>query len=169
MELTEGIETRRSIRRYTTEPVSDDMVRRMLELAMYAPSAQNQQPWHFIVVSDRAVMLRIMEHHPFATMLREAARAIIVCGDIRQAKRPDYWPVDCSAATQNLLLAAHGLGLGAVWMGVYPMTERMDALTMLFKLPEGVYPFAVVAVGHPAEKPPQPKRFREERVHYGRW
>lgn len=169
MEAMQAIMTRRSVRRYTAEPVSRDLVKRLLEAAMSAPSAGNEQPWQFIVITDRAILDTIPDFHPYASMLREAPMAILVCGDERLERFKGYWVLDCSAATQNLLLAAHALGLGAVWLGVYPTQDRMDALWELLGMPDEVVPFALIAVGHPAESPAPAARYARDRVHEERW
>lgn len=112
MDLIEGILTRRSIRKYKQGQVSQNQINTILKAGMYAPSARNQQPWHFIVITDRDILNQIMQVHPYAGMLSEAQLAILVCGDKTLELSKDYWVVDCSAATQNILLAAHGIGLG---------------------------------------------------------
>jgi nitroreductase len=102
-------------------------------------------------------------------MLPHAAAAIVVCGDEQLANTPAYWPVDCAAATENILLAAHGLGLGGVWLGVYPREERMEAVAKVFELPLHIHPFAVISLGYPAELKTLPDRFKQERIHYEKW
>ena len=120
MELYEAITTRRSVRSYRDDHVADEVIERVLRAAMLAPSAGNQQPWQFIVVRDRARLDRIPSFHPYCKMIGQVGVAIIVCGDPTGKKWGDLWPQDCSAAVQNLLLAARDEGLGAVWTGVYP-------------------------------------------------
>lgn len=170
MEAYECIITRRSIRKFDpSKPVPPEMVEKLLRAAMMAPSAGNQQPWEFIVLTDRALLDEMPNLHPYCGMIREAALAVIVCGNKDRAKMPDYCPVDCSAATTNLLLAAHALGLGAVWAGVYPRPERIEPIRKRFNLPENIVPIALVPIGWPAEKPAQPDRYVPERVHYNGW
>jgi nitroreductase len=169
MEAFEAIHGRRSIRRYTAQPVAEEMVEKLLRAAMAAPSAGNQQPWQFVVIDDRATLNAIPQFHPYSAMLREAPLAIVICGDERQEKYKGYWVQDCSAATQNLLLAAHALGLGAVWLGVYPLSDRVAKTQELLGLPSHVIPLAIVAVGHPAEKKGPEDRFQASRVHRNRW
>lgn len=169
MEALEAIHGRRSIRRYTAQPVSEEMIEKMLRAAMAAPSAGNQQPWQFVVIDDRKILDAIPKFHPYSAMLREAPLAIVVCGDERQERYKGYWVQDCSAATQNLLLAAHALGLGAVWLGVYPIMDRVAKAQELLGLPSQVIPLAIVAVGHPAEKKGPEDRFQASRVHRNRW
>lgn len=162
--------TRRSIRKYTAEPVSEADLEKLLRAAMAAPSAGNQQPWEFVVVRDREAMQKILEFHPYARPLDTANVAIVICGDRERQRFPeDYWVQDCSAATQNLLLEAEHLGLGAVWMGVFPIDARVQGVQQLFGLPEHVVPLGVIAVGHPAETPAPKENYRPERIHLERW
>lgn len=169
METLEAIHGRRSIRRYTAQPVSEEMVEKMLRAAMAAPSAGNQQPWQFVVIDDRKILDAIPQFHPYSAMLKEAPLAIVVCGDERQERYKGYWVQDCSAATQNLLLAAHDLGLGAVWLGVYPIMDRVAKTQELLGLPPHVIPLAIVSIGHPAEKKGPEDRFQASRIHRNRW
>jgi nitroreductase len=165
-----GIElilARRSIRKYGGEPVSEADVQTLLEAAMAAPSAANRQPWHFITVADRATLARLAEPHPYAKMLPEAALCVVVCGD--SAKSPQYWVQDCAAATENLLLAATALGLGAVWLGVYPDEGRVAAVRETLAIPEPCVPFNMISIGHPAEQKEPRTQFDAARVHAARW
>ncbi len=161
--------TRRSIRKYTETPPDDETVRKMLEAAMFAPSAMNKQPWEFILFHDQEKYRRIVEVHPGGKMLLGAAGAIAVCCDMARVHDPGYMPVDCAAATQNILLAAHGLGLGACWIGIHPRENRIELLKELFKLPPHIHPFAIVAYGCPAEEKEMPERFDESKIHHGGW
>jgi nitroreductase len=160
---------RRSIRRYTGQRIEQGTLEAILRAAMYAPSAVNRQPWHFVVVEDRSVMERIMEVHPHAGMLSAASHAIIVCGDEHLQHGDGYWVVDCGAATQNILLAAHLLGLGSCWVGLHPREDRKSAIASLLGLPAHVKPFALVALGYPAEQKPRPERFHPGKVKLNRW
>ena len=167
MELLEGLLTRRSVRRYSDRPVSRETISDILRHAMYAPSAKNTRPWHFLPTQDRRILDGIMAAHPFAKMLAYAQWAIIVYGDSQAADTPEYLPVDCDAATQTLLLAAHGHGLGAVWLGIYPWQDRMDAIRRLVPIPDHIVPFAVVSVGYPGrDYNEQPDRFEPEKIHW---
>ncbi len=168
MELYEAIQTRRSVRSYADEDVSDALVERLITAAMLAPSAGNQQPWCFIVVRDREKLARVPTFHPYCKMITQVPVAIVVCGDPAGKKWPDLWPQDCSAAVQNLLLAARGEGLGTVWTGVYPFAERMAGLRELFDIPEEIHPFALIPVGYPKDGQESFKvkdRYRAELVH----
>lgn len=166
MELMEALMTRRSIRKFADRPVGGTVVRDILEAAMMAPSAGNAQPWQFVVADDRAVLDAVADIHPYVQMVREAPLGILVCGDLRLEKFPGYWVQDCSAAMENLLLAAHGLGLGAVWTGCYPMEDRIAGYRRLFKLPEAVIPLGFAAMGWPAAHPASASRYREDRIHH---
>lgn len=169
MELFEALYTRRSIRKYTEDSVSEEAVRELLSAAMSAPSAGNAQPWQFVVITDRDLLAKLSQVHPYAGMVKQAPVSILVCGDLRQEKFSGYWVVDCAAAVQNLLLAVHGLGLGAVWTGVYPQQERLDAVRSIMGLPEHIVPHSLIPLGHPAESSKKVDRFKEERVHYNGW
>jgi nitroreductase len=169
MDTFTAIISRRSIRKYSSEPVSDNLVNKILEAAMNAPSAGNQQPWQFIVVKERISLDAIAEILPHGKMLKQAPLAIVVCGDLSHEKHKGFWVQDCAAATENMLLAAHGLGLGAVWLGVYPREERTKVIAEFIKVPEQVVPFCVISVGWPAEKVEQVKRYEEKKVHWNGW
>jgi len=169
MDALDALLTRRSIRTYTAEPVGAADVEKLLRAAMAAPSAGNQQPWHFVVVDDRATLDAIPEFHPYSAMLKQAPLAVVVCGDVAGARMPEYWQQDCSAATENLLLAAHALGLGAVWLGICPEEDRVVATRELLGLPPQVVPLCVVSIGHPAEDKEPPDRYEPSRVHRNRW
>lgn len=169
MDTLTAIMTRRSIRKYSPEPVPDDLVKKLLAAAMNAPSAGNQQPWQFVVVKERKVLDAIAEIHPHGKMLKQAPLAIVVCGDLSLEKHTGYWVQDCAAATQNMLLAAHASGLGAVWLGVYPRDDRVKGIAAFLKVPVPVEVFCVVSMGWPAEEKEQVKRYEEKRVHWNGW
>ena len=169
MEMIEGILTRRSIRKYTDKNITKEQVDTLLKAAMYAPSARNQQPWHFVVVTERGILNQITQVHPYAKMLVEAQLAVLVCGDETLELSQGYWVIDCSAATENILLAAHGIGLGAVWLGLHPREERKQAIRDLFKLPENIQPLSLISIGYPDEVKETPERFKPERIHYNKW
>ena len=160
---------RRSIRKYTGEPVSDDQVRRLLEAAMAAPSAGDERPWHFVVIRDPQLRDGVQAIHPYAHMVPQADLAILVCGDETLEQHKGYWVQDCSAATENLLVEAVEQGLGAVWLGIHPIADRVEGFRRLLGIPKHVIPFALVAVGHPAEQKPPADRYDPRRVHRDRW
>jgi nitroreductase len=169
LELIDAITHRRSIRRFTSDPVPLETLTGLLRAAMWAPSACNAQPWHFVVVTDRATLDAVPEYHPYAQMSREAAAGVLVCADTTLETAPGNWMLDCSAATQNLLLAAHAAGLGAVWTGIWPSDAMVKTFRSEFGLPESVIPLCWVPIGVPAEEPEVEDRFRPERVHVGSW
>ncbi len=166
----EAIFTRRSVRQYTDRPVADEAVAKLLAAAMAAPSAGDERPWEFIVVTGRDAREEIMSVHPHSRMLKQAPLAIVVCADTARSKYPvEFWAQDCAAATENILLAAVSLGLGSCWLGVHPLPERVAALRRIFAIPESVVPFAIVAVGHPAVQPARADRYDEKRIHKEKW
>ena len=160
---------RRSIRSYRADAVSEEQIEHILRAGMAAPSAGNQQPWEFIVVTDRDLLTKITEVHPYSKMLLEAPAAIIVCGNTRREKHKGFWVQDCSAAVQNMLLEATHQGLGSVWLGVHPREDRVDGLKKLFNLPETVIPLAVIALGYAKEQPVPVDRFNTAYIHQNRW
>jgi nitroreductase len=169
MDAVEAIMTRRSIRKYTDEPIADEMMKQILSAAMAAPTAGNQQAWEFVVITDRKVLNALPDVHPYSRMLLVAPAAILVCGNLKTETKEGYYPQDCAAATQNILLAAHALGLGAVWLGVHPRQERVTGIRKLLNIPEHVVPVALVALGHPAESHPRVDRYDEKKVHKDTW
>lgn len=169
MDALEAIHTRRSVRRFEDRPVPEDTVRMLLAAAMAAPSARNAQPWQFVVIDDRGLLGEIGKAHPNAHMAAGAPLGILVCGDRSLELSEGYWPVDCAAAVENLLLAARALGLGAVWTGVWPRGDRMDDHRRWHGLPEPVVAHSLILVGYPAEQPPAQDRFRPDRIHRNRW
>lgn len=159
---------RRSIRKYTGEPVSEEDMKDLMKAAMAAPSAHNKQPWEFIIVEERQLLIEITKFHPYSKMLNEAPFAIIVCGD--QSKDDfGYCVQDCSAATENILIAACDKGLGAVWLGVYPKEDRIMGVRKIFGIPEHVIPISIIAVGHPDEKKEPADRYDDNRIHLDKW
>ena len=169
MEAMEAILSRRSIRRYTGEPVPKEVIIELMEAAMSAPSASNEQPWQFVIIDDRRILDEIPKFHPYAHMLKEASWTIAVCGDLNLEMMSGYWIQDCSAATQNILIAANARGLGAVWLGVYPHEERAKTVQKLLGLPEHVIPLCFISIGYPAEKKPPSNRYNASRVHHNQW
>jgi len=165
-ELIKTIFARRSIRKYTTELVSEKDVKTMLEAAMAAPSASNRKPWHFIVVTDRQILDNLARVHPYGKMLLEAPLCIAVCGDKNLSSR--YWVQDCSAATENLLLATTALGLGAVWLGVHPR-EHVNPIRKVLNIPENIIPLNLISIGHQAEEKEPRTQYDELRVHRQKW
>lgn len=166
-ELIQTIFARRSIRRYTAKAVSERDIKTMLEAAMAAPSASNRKPWHFIVVTERQKLDKLAIVHPYGKMLLEAYLCIAVCGD--ETVSPRSWVQDCSAAAENLLLAAAALGLGAVWLGVYPRESRVGPIKKVLNIPETIVPLNLIPIGHPAEAKEPRTQYDELRVHRDLW
>lgn len=170
--VLETIMTRTSIRAFTDRPVEDEKIELMLRAGMAAPTAVNRQPWAFVVVKSREQLDRLGGTNPNARMLGMAQAAIVVCGDMTKAiegPMQSFWIQDASAATENILLAAHALGLGAVWTGVYPHPERAAAVSEALELPSYAVPLCVIPIGYPAESPAPKDKWKPENVHYDRW
>lgn len=161
-----SIFTRRSVRAYEEKPVEPAKIEQLLRAAMQAPSAANQQPWKFITVQDRALLDKLSDVSEYAKMLREAPLAIIVIGDMTKCIFPIMWEQDLSAATQNILLEAVEQELGAVWLGVAPLEDRMNFISKLFDLPETDKPFCIIPIGYPAGNQENKfiDRYKPERV-----
>lgn len=164
-----AILSRRSIRRFLPGPVPEELMLELLEAAMCAPSAGNEQPWQFVVIDQRRLLDEIPKFHPYAGMLAEAPVAILVCGDMEKDLHKGYWVQDCSAAVENILIAVVEKGLGAVWVGVYPKEDRVLAMRALLGIPESIVPFALIPLGYPAEEKPPSGRFDAGRIHYNGW
>lgn len=169
--VLENIHSRKSVRQYTSEPVSESDIQTILKAAMAAPSAVNFQPWRFVVVTEREQLDAMVEILPYAKMLRQAPAAIVVCGETlwMGGNENPYWQQDCAAATQNLLLAVEALGLGAVWTGVYPNQDLYPKLHNYLNLPSTVQPFCCIPVGHPAGNEQPKDKWKPENIHYGKW
>jgi nitroreductase len=169
MDVLQAIFTRRSIRRYSDKEIDNKTVDKIIHAGMYAPSAVNKQPWHFIVFEKKETCNAIMEIHKSAIMLAEAKKSILICFDENLQHDDGYGLLDCSAAAQNMLLAAHAIGLGACWIGIYPRKNRMEGLRTIFRLPDNIIPLAVISLGYPAEIKETPDRIKPERIHYESW
>ncbi len=169
MDVLTAIHTRRSVRAFTPEVVSEKDRAALLEAAMSAPSAGNAQPWTFVVVDGPELLRRVPELNPYAGMAPQAPLAVLVSGDLSREKFPGYWVQDCSAAIQNMLLAAVGLGLGAVWTGIYPLEDRVTGFRALFGLPETMVPLGLIVIGHPKTEQTPKNRFDAAKVRHNRW
>lgn len=169
MDAMDCLFTRRSIRAFGPDPVPDDAIQAALRAAMHAPSANNEQPWHFLRITTGEDLDFTARAHPYAAMCRQAAGAVLVCADPALFRSGDMWIQDCAAATENLLLALHAQGLGGVWVGVFPRPERMAPLADHFGLPPQIIPFALVPFGRPAGSAPMPPRELQGRIHRDRW
>lgn len=161
--------TRRSIRKYSEIKISNEDIQLILNAAMHAPSARNCQPWHFIVIQEKELLKRISEIHTYASFVPGASHAILVCGDEKLQNDDGYYIVDCGAATQNILLAAHTMGIGSCWIGIHPRENRKQSFRELFGLPEYIQPYALVSLGYPSEEKQVSDRFKPERIHYNTW
>lgn len=163
--VLENIFTRKSVRKFTSEPVSDKQVETLLKAAMAAPSAMNKQPWRFVVVNDKEKLASMAESLPYAR-LDTAPLAIVVCGDLSDYKK--FWVDDCSAATENLLLAAEAMGLGAVWTAASDY-ERSAIVKNALELPENIHPLCIVPVGHPDGEFQPKDKWDPSKIHYNKW
>lgn len=169
--LLQFVFSRRSIRKYTDQAIPESVVTDLLEAAMAAPSAVAKDPWHFVVLRSRAAMDTLATALPNGQMLKGAAAAFIVCGDLQQAHDQElsFLLQDCSAAIENILLAASALGLGACWLGIHPREERITAVRRLFSLPEDAVPVAGIALGWPAQESPARTRYNPAKIHQEQW
>ncbi|MCL7454067.1 MAG: nitroreductase family protein [Anaerolineae bacterium] len=157
---------RRSIRAYSTEPVSEDDIQSLLQAGMAAPSASNRQPWHFVVITDRQQLRALADVHPYGKMIADAGLGIAVCGDPQAS---DMWVQDCSAATENILIAVAGLGLGGVWLGCHGRPERERAVRQVLGIPERFGVLSLLSIGHPGEEKPPRTQYDPSRVHRQAW
>ncbi len=166
----EVIMTRTSVRQYTDRPISAETLDTLLRAGMSAPTAGNKQPWKFVVVTERALLDSLASGN--WRMAAQAQAAIIVCGDTENVfpgEGRDYWVQDCSAASENILLAAHAVGLGAVWCGCYPVTERVENVKRIFGLPSSILPMSVLVLGYPAGEQTPKDKYKPENIHYNKW
>lgn len=168
----EAIMTRSSVRSYSDKGIAKETVDTLLRAAMAAPTAMNKQPWRFVVIDKREILDTIASKFKSMTMAAKAPLAIVMCGDMNDAiegEGREYWVQDVSASTENLLLAAHAMGLGAVWCGIYPIEERVKDFSELLQLPENIKPMACVCIGYP-DGTNQPKdKWKPEYIHYNKW
>ena len=169
MEFIEVIHTRRSIRKYQDKEVSADLIQKLLAAAMQAPSTADARPWHFIVVTDPAIKNQMRDVHPYVKMVTESPVSILICADVKKEIFSDFWPQDCAAAMQNLLLAAHASGLGAVWTGIHPIDERVQKFKEICDLPENIIPFGLAVIGWPDQEVKSEERYDEGLVHSNVW
>jgi len=168
METIKAIMTRRSIRTWTDKLLTEQERGIILEAAMNAPSAADARPWHFVTIDDPVVIKRFTEMGG-TEMLAESTLLVMVCGDDSKEVYPGFWPQDCSCATHNMQLAAHDIGIGCVWIAIYPLEERVQLCRKILGIPEAVTPFALLAMGVPNEVLPPEARYDEERIHSNGW
>ncbi len=169
MELFKAIHTRRSIRKYQDKDVPNELIEILLAAAMMAPSAADARPWQFIVIRDPEIKNQIKNVHPYVAMITQAPLGILICGDLSKEKFAGYWVQDCSAAMQNLLLAAHAKGLGAVWTGIHPMKERETQFKEICQLPDHIIPLGLAVIGWPYQAPRTENRYSKSCIHYDHW
>lgn len=170
--VIDNIMTRTSVRQYQDKAIEQEKVETLLRAGMAAPTAVNKQPWHFIVVNEKSMLEKIAEVNHNKRMLKTAPLAIIVCGNLEKAltgNAQQYWIQDTSAATENILLAAHGLGLGAVWTGLFPNKDRCEPICKLLGIPEHIIPLNIIIIGYPAESPTPKDKWKPENVSYNKF
>lgn len=165
----ENIATRTSVRSYLDKPVDATLIEQLLRAGMAAPTAVNRQPWHFVVITDRTKLNELAKANPHAGMLMKAPLAIVVCGDMKKAltgEAQEFWVQDCSAATENILLAANALGLGAVWTGTYPDKKRCEAVAAVLNLPDHLIPLNTIVIGYPDKENTPKDKWKPENISY---
>ena len=165
--VLEAMLSRKSIREYTDKEITQDVIDKLLKAGMAAPSSRDRRPWHFIVVSDKAILESLGSQLSNASCLKGANKAIIVCGDDQLSD--NCWFLDCSAAAQNILIAAESMGLGAVWTAVYPYDDRSEIVNKVFNLQKNIHALTIIPLGYPAVKGEPKDKFDNKRVHYNRW
>jgi nitroreductase len=174
METIDAILTRRTIRRYTDEPVNKETENLLIKAAMSAPNAVGKRSWGFVVVRDKDQLQKVSDAlTPHAVNVKNAPLVIVVCGDLNLIEKsmPELWVQDCSAAAENLLLAAHDQGLGGCWYSCYPFEYKVKNITEVLELPENIVPMCVISVGYPKEQKPDisDKKFETAKIHYDKW
>ncbi len=164
---------RKSVRSFTNQPIEKSKLDTLVRAAMAAPTGKDMRPWKFVVVNDKQAMKSLATQLPYAKMLAEAQAAIVVCGDMsvvdKDGKPSTNWTFDCSAATENLLLQAEAMGLGAVWTGAYPYDERVAAVKVALKLPDNIIPLNVIPIGYPKGNPQPKDKYNADNIHYNLW
>ena len=160
---------RRSIRKYADKEIPGDTLVDIIKGGMAAPSAGNEQPWSFIIINKRELLDAIQTVHPYSSMLSSAPTAILVCGDPSMAIHKGFWPQDCAAATENILIAATAKGIGTVWLGVYPLEERISGLQKLLHIPAHIIPFSLIPMGFPLEEKKPKTKFDLSVIKYNLW
>lgn len=160
--VLENIFQRKSVRDYTSQPVEEEKINTLLKAAMAAPSGKDRRPWEFVVITERAILDSMAIELNNAKMLAKVPLAIVVCGDTTVSS---YWYLDCATASQNILLAAEALGLGAVWTASYPYTDRMEVARRYARLPENVLPLCVIPIGYPSGDTQPKDKFNEAKIH----
>lgn len=163
----ETIFNRKSIRKYTARPVEKEQLEMLVRAGMAAPSSRDRRPWEFIIVTDRSLLDTLGNQLPLARMLKETQQAIVVCGDT--VKSNNAWFLDCSAAAQNILLAAESMGLGAVWTAAFPYPDRMKIVQETLKLPQHILPLTIIPIGYPQTQAQPKDKFNKAQIHYNKF
>jgi nitroreductase len=169
LDMVDSVLGRRSIRKYQKRDVDNELVRRLLTAAMSAPSAEDERPWHFAIIRDQSVKAELAEVWLVAHIVNDAPLVLVVCGDESLQKRQNCWMLDCAAATENILIEAHNLGLGGIWLGVYPVEGRIQRVRSILHAPQSIIPFALVPIGYPGEIKEPLSRYDDTRVHDKQW
>lgn len=170
--VLETIANRKSVRSYTDQKVTKEQLTQLLKAGIAAPTAMNRQPWAFIAITDRAILDKLAEKLPYAKMLKSATSAIVVCGDMDKVSEPEtdlFWIMDCSAATENILLAAEAIGLGAVWTAVFPDKDRVKIVSNELNLPENIVPLCVIPIGYSDDDSPVKNKWKDENIFWEKW
>jgi len=168
-ETLKTIFNRKSIRSFIDKPIPKEIINVLLRAGMAAPSAKNRQLWEFFLIDDKNILKDLSEKLPHAKMLVQTPAAIMICGDTEDKYESGFWDQDCSAATENILLAAESLSLGAVWIGIYPREDRVKIIQDIFKLPKNIVPLNVVPVGYPNEDPELINKWNPSKLHHNIW
>jgi len=169
MDILETINSRRSIRKFTGNLIGDEDLKTILKAGFQAPSAHDEEPRDFVVIKDKDIIQEIAEFHDYAQMLPDAGCAIVVCGDRKKQNEKGFLISDCSAAMQNILLAAHGLGYGAVWCGLYPKEDLVENMAGILNLPKHIIPVGMAVIGEKVKERRVVDRYNEECIHYDKW
>lgn len=169
MDLQDALLNRRSIRKYKDQKISKDDLNSILKAAMYAPTAMNLQAWQFILIDDKNILIETIKSIPYAEMLKQSAAAILVCGDSAVEKNESWLIQNCSAAIQNILLSAHGLGIGSCWIAIHGMDDVYKNIKDQFGLPENIVPVSLISLGYPEETVITEERFKQDKIHYNKW
>ena len=169
MKIQEALLERRSIRKYTDQKITKDILNDILKAAMYAPSAMNLQAWQFIVIDEKEILIEAIKSIPYAEMLKQASTAIVVCGDYAIEKNESWLLQNCSAAIQNILLSAYGFGIGSCWIAIHGMDDVYANIKKQFNLPENIVPVALISLGYPDEEVTAENRFKQDKIHFNKW
>lgn len=169
MEIISALLNRRSVRSFSDSLVEEEKIKKILEVAMSAPSAGKQIPWEFVVMTDKTKLSKIGDFHSGGSMAKEAPLGIVVCGNLEKETHKGTWMLDCSAAMQNILLTVHSLALGGVWVGMYPNKDRVKALSEILDLPSHIIPLGIAVIGYPIGNVKSEYRYDESLIHYNCW